>query len=113
MKPFKSGAIIAAWLLRLTLLWFVYENYFKTFPGFDLKSFAFYISAAYLLFAILVLAGGFLQKPALTVISGLALFVLPIAQLIHGFPADPGKVVLLYLLPMAIGFYFFTGGNND
>ncbi len=38
MKPFKSGTIVAAWLLRMTLLWFVYEHYYKGFPGFDLKS---------------------------------------------------------------------------
>jgi len=41
MKPFKSGTIVAAWLLRMTILWFVYEHYYKGFPGFDLKSFHF------------------------------------------------------------------------
>lgn len=113
MNPFKSGAIIASWLLRLTLLWFVYEHYFKAFPAYDLKSFSFYIHAAYILFAILLLTGGFFQKSSLTVISGLAIFVLPIVQLIHDFPGEPGKVILLFLLPIAIGFYFFTAGNDN
>jgi hypothetical protein len=113
MKPFKSGSPIAAWLLRLTLLWFVYEHYFGSFPAFDLKSFNFYIYAAYILFAVLLLVGGFLQKSTLTVISGLILFVLPIIQLIRDFPAEPLKVVMLYLLPASIGFYFFTAGNDN
>ncbi len=113
MKPFKSGAILAAWLLRITLLWFVYVYYFNTFPGFNLKDFAFYMHTGYILFAVLLLAGGFMQKPALTVLSGLAIFILPIAQLIREFPDEPGKVLLLYLLPLSVGFYFFTGGNNS
>jgi hypothetical protein len=113
MKPFKSGAIIAAWLLRITILWFVYEQYFIGFPGFDLKSFPFYIHTAYILFTVLLLAGGFMQKPALTVLSGLAIFVLPIVQLIHAFPKDLLPVLLLYLLPLSVGFYFFTHGNSE
>jgi hypothetical protein len=113
MKPFKSGAILAAWLLRITLLWFVYVNYFGTFPGFDLKAFVFYVHTGYILFAVLLLAGGFMQKPGLTVLSGLAIFILPVAQLIREFPDEPAEVLLLYLLPLSIGFYFFTGGNNS
>ena len=113
MKPFKSGATLAAWLLRITLLWFVYDHYFKAFPAFDLKSYSFYIHAAYILFAVLLLTGGFLQKSSLTVLAGLALFVLPIIQVIRDFPGDPLKVLPLFLLPLAIGFYFFTAGNGD
>jgi len=112
MKPFKPGALVASWLLRITLLWFVYERYFDTFPGFDLKAFSFYIHSGYILFAVLLLAGGFMQKPSLTVIAGLAIFILPIVQLIRDYPDEPLSVVLLYLLPLSIGFYFFTAGNN-
>jgi len=113
MKPFKSGSVAAAWLLRLTLLWFVYEHYYKGLPEFDPKSFSFYLHAAYLVSALLLLVGGFLKKPAMTVISGLIIFILPVAQLIHGFPKDIMPVILIYLLPMAIGSYFFTNGNGN
>lgn len=112
MKPFKSGTIIAAWLLRITLAWFIYKNYFQPFTGFAWKTFNFYIDAAYLLFGALLLAGGLMQKATLTVVSGLALFVLPIIQLIRSFPEDIGNSLLLYLIPMAVGFYFFSAGNN-
>ena len=113
MKPFKSGTIVAAWLLRITILWFVYEHYLKGFPGFDLKSFSFYIHAAYFVFAGMLVVCGFMQKPAVTVLSGLFLFILPVVQLIHAFPKDLMPVVLFYLLPMSGGFYFFTAGNGN
>jgi len=113
MKPFKSGMVIAAWLLRILLVWFIYQNYFKTFGGFDFKDFSFYISAAYLVFGVLVFAGGFLQKPAITVVSGLFIFILPLVQLIRAFPEDPGSALLLYLVPLAVGFYFFSNGNGN
>jgi hypothetical protein len=113
MKPFKSGAILAAWLLRVMLLWFIYRNYFQSFSAFDFQHFSFYISVAYLLFGLLLLIGGFMQKPTLTVISGLAIFIIPIVQIIKAFPEELGNVLLLYLIPLAVGFYFFTGGNNN
>jgi hypothetical protein len=112
MKPFNSGAIIAAWLLRIMLIWFVYRNYFRGLADFDPGNFNFYIDAAYVLFAILLFAGGFLQKPTLTVISGLFIFILPIIQLIRSFPADIQGNLLLYLIPVSVGFYFFTAGNS-
>jgi len=113
MKPFKSGAILAAWLLRILLVWFIYKNYFQTFTSFDLKSISFYIGAAYLLFGLLLLVGGFIQKSTLTMFSGLAIFVLPIVQLIRDFPDDLSNELLLYLIPLSVGFYFFTSGNNN
>ena len=100
-------------MLRITLVWFVYKNYLYTFADFDLESFSFYLSAAYLLFTVLLIAGGFMQKPGLTVISGLFVFILPVVQLIRVFPKDLADVLLLYLIPLSVGFYFFTGGNQN
>src|SRR3989337_845598 len=113
MKPFKSGIVIAAWLLRMTLAWFIYKHYFQPFIHFEWKTFDFYIDTAYLLFGILLIAGGLMQKASLTVVSGLALFILPIMQLVRSFPEDAGSVLLLYLIPLSVGFYFFSGGNNN
>jgi hypothetical protein len=113
MKPFKSGVTIAAWLLRIMAVWFIYRNYFQVLISFDLRSFSFYMATAYILFGLLLLAGGLMQKPAITVLSGLAIFVLPIVQLIRAFPEEVSTVLLLYLIPLSVGFYFFTNGNNN
>lgn len=112
MKPFKSGAIIAAWLFRILLVWFIYENYFRSFTSFEVQRFEFYMGAAYVLFGALAFIGGFLQKGAITVFSGLVVFVLPIIQLIRSFPEEPFTVLLSYLIPLAVGFYLFTHGND-
>jgi hypothetical protein len=112
MKPFQSGAVVSAWLLRVMLAWFVYKNYFHTFTDLDLESFSFYMSAAYLLCTVLLIAGGLLQKPTLTIVSGLLIFILPIVQLIRVFPEDLADVLLLYLIPLSVGFCFFTSGNQ-
>ena len=113
MKPFKSGIVIASWLLRITLAWFIYKHYFQTFTDFAWKTFGFYIATAYLVFGLLLLAGGLMQKASLTVVSGLMLFVLPIIQLVRSFPVDPGNAILLYMIPLSVGFYFFSAGNNN
>jgi hypothetical protein len=113
MKPFSSGAVIAAWLLRALLIWFSYINYFQEFTAFEIKDFNFYISAAYLLFSLLLVAGGLMQKPGLTVICGLFIFVLPIVQLIKVFPEDLADKLIIYLIPLSAGFTFFTNGNNQ
>jgi hypothetical protein len=113
MKPFSSGVTIAAWLLRITLVWFVYQNFFSTFADFELHRFEFYLSAAYILFTLLLVAGGFFQTAGLTVISGLAIFILPIVQLIRVFPEHISEVLLVYLIPLSVGFTFFSIGNNQ
>ena len=112
MKPFKSGAVIAAWLFRILLVWFAYKNYFQTFTDFEFKSFDVYIATAYLLFTLLVVAGGILQNEALTVFTGLVIFVLPVVQLIRALPGDWSDVLFLYLIPLSVGFFFFSNGND-
>jgi hypothetical protein len=112
MKPFKSGLVIASWLLRITLVWFVYQQYFAPFTEFNVKTLEFYIQAMYVVFALLLVIGGLVKKPVVTVISGLFIFVLPVVQLIRSFPGEFQKHMLIYLIPLAIGFHFFASGNN-
>src|SRR4030042_3557482 len=110
MKPFTAGRTIASWLLRIMLVWFIYINFFYTFKEFDFKSRDFYFSSLYVLFGILLFVGGFLRTSSMTVFSGLVIFVVPIIQLIRSFPADFKSSLLLYLIPLSVGFYFFTVG---
>ncbi len=112
MKPFKTGVVLASWLLRIMLAWFIYIQYFQSFTDFELKDFSFYISAAYMVSGLLLIIGGFIQKPAMTVVSGLIIFALPIVMLIHQFPGDLQSVLLTYLIPLSVGMYFFTSGNG-
>ncbi len=112
MKPFASGTIIAAWLLRILIIWFVYVNHFMTFADFQLKSFEFYVSAAFIIGAILLVAGGLSAKEGLTVIGGLIIFILPVVQLLKFFPENITETAFNYLIPLTTGFVFFTSGNQ-
>jgi len=62
------------------LAWFIYITYFEVFTGFVLKDFTFYMATAYLLFGILLLAGGFMQKPTLTVIQDWSFLYCPLCN---------------------------------
>jgi len=114
MKPFKSGSAVAAWLLRILTLWMAYLYYFDTFKTFEFRSVIFWFAAAYVVFSVLLFAGGLVSKHTLTVISGLFLFLAPIVRLIvSGFPGDPVSSLFVYFIPLATGFHFLTRGNSD
>lgn len=112
MKPFKAGLPVAAWLLRALAAIFAWQHHWQPFTDFQWRHFGFYIHAAYLIAALLLLIGGALQKQTVTVGAGLLLFVLPVVQLIRGLPDQLSSVLLVYLIPLAAGFYFFTAGND-
>ena len=114
MKPFKSGTAIAAWLLRILILWMVYLYYFSAFKTFEFSGDSFWFAAAYVVFSVLLFTGGFVNKHTLSVISGLFLFLIPVVQLlIIGLPADLTSGLFVLFLPLATGLYFFTHGNTD
>lgn len=113
MKPFASGKILAAWLLRIVMIYFIYQYYLKSVTDFQPREFDYYIGVSYVLFTLLLCIGGMVQKETLSVISGLVLFILPIVQLIREFPDNIIKTGFMYLIPLAIGFTFFSYGNNQ
>lgn len=112
MKPFKAGLPVAAWLLRALAVIFAWQYHWQPFIEFQWRHFGFYIHMAYLIAALFLIIGGALQKQALTVGSGLLLFVLPVVQLVRGLPDQLASVMIVYLIPLAVGFYFFAAGND-
>ena len=111
MKAFKAGQVLSHWLLRLALFGFVSFLFWKTFAAFNLNDVKFYIAAAGIVFAVLLLLGGLLAKPNLTVISGLVLTVIFAYFFIVGFSGSFSHENLLNLLLAVVGFHFFTRGN--
>src|SRR4030042_1598766 len=111
MKPLKSTTPLARWLLRLSLVVFIFFTYFGTFKNFDFNSLEFYFASVYVIFGALLFIGGFLSKSSLTVISAFILFLLSVYLLIKSFSGDIGEHLLEYLLPASIAFYFLSTGN--
>lgn len=114
MKPFKSGSAVSAWLLRILAVWVAYNYHFSTFGTFEFETRGFWISSAYIVFSVLVFAGGFVSKHTLSVISGFLLFITPVVHLIlNGLPGESAGALLPWFFPLTIGFYFLTHGNTE
>lgn len=112
MKPFKSGQVIAHWLLRLSLVVYIALLFIPQLYLMNLNSFHFYLVAAISLFGVLLFVGGFIAKATLTVLSGMGILLLSGYLFIKGFSGVVSHSTLLYFIPSALGFYFFTKGNK-
>ena len=110
MEPLKSLIPFAKWLLRLTVALLVYAVYFEVLTDPDLAAVTWYISVFISIFAVLLVAGGFVKKPSLTVVSGLIIFILSIIMIFIN-DADLNSIVK-NVAPAVIGFYFLAGGNK-
>jgi hypothetical protein len=113
MRPFKRGKLLAGWLLRLALVGFIIMIHYHTVRTFNYKVPGFYFSLIYLIFAVLIIIGGLLNSPGLTVISGLFIFVLSVYFLIISFKGSFDNYIMDRFIIAALGFYFFTAGNKN
>jgi hypothetical protein len=112
MQPFKYGQVIAMWLLRITLALYLFLSYINRLSPINFESIRFYVSLVFVIFAVLLLVGGFLSKPGLTVISGLIIFLLSAYQLIISFNGRIDISLVMYFFPLSIGFFFLCQGNK-
>jgi len=110
MKPWKSLSGIAVWIMRLSVVLFIYTRFFGIFMQFNLQERSFYIATAFLLSGLLLLLGGFLRQ-SLTVIAGLALVILAGLQIFLQFNWITPSLAL-WLLFGSVGLYFLTNGNK-
>jgi hypothetical protein len=112
MKPFKSGKPIALWLLRLSLMPVLFSIYYTTVSTWNFKNLSFYISVFMLISGAVLIISGFLSKPLLTVISGLVIFCISLYKVYITFNGVIDMYVSMHLIPLSLGFFFFTNGNE-
>lgn len=112
MQPLKSGQVIAMWFLRLTLVLYLFFDNIYGLRQIDFDSIRFYVAFGFVIFAVLLLVGGFLSKPGITVISGLFIFLLSAYQLFLSFNGKIDAGLILYLFPLSIGLFFLCQGNK-
>jgi hypothetical protein len=113
MLPFKSGKGFAIWLLRIALVISVYVLYSNTISTFAFTSLSFLVAGLILLSGILVVIGGLLNKPWLSVISGLVIFLLSGYKIFVSFNGTFDHFIASQFIPIALGFFFFTNGNDN
>lgn len=112
MQPFKYGQVVALWLLRITLTIYLFLGYINRISPINFESVRFYVAFAFIIFAVLLLVGGFLSKPGLTVVSGLVIFILSGYQFVVSFDGRIDLDLVMHLFPMSIGFFFLSQGNK-
>ncbi len=111
MKPFKVAVPLAKWLLRLALAAFLILNYINVFLEFQVGLTVFWVATLFMFFSVLLILGGMMKQASLTLISGFLIFALSIVVIIMIWS---GSIFSIYdfFMPAAIGFYFFTRGNQ-
>ncbi len=112
MQPFKYGQAIAMWLLRITLTLYLFLCYINRLSPISFERFRFYVALGFVIFSVLLLVGGFLSKPGLTVIAGLVIFLLSGYQLVISFNGKIDINLISYMFPLSIGFFFLCHGNK-
>ncbi len=112
MKPVKAILPATRWLLRITMLAYLVLQHGKTIVGMQYETQPFYIALAFVLFGVLLFAGGFTSKPSLTVVSALLLSLLFIYYLYLGFVPKVTLPQVLNLLLLSVCLNFISSGNK-
>ena len=112
MKSLKFLHPVSTWLMRLGFAFYAYTKYWQIFKPLDTKNAMFYVAFAHLLFGLLLLIGGFLKKPVLTVISGLIIFLACGYQAYLSRPFVFDFQLASLILAGSVGLYFFVNGNQ-
>ncbi len=112
MKPVKSLLPASKWLMRIALLAWLVLQHGNTLLALQYKTQPFYLALAFVLFGILLFAGGFVKKPSLTVISALLLSLLFLYIIYLGFEPRVTSAQMLNLLFLAVCVNFMASGNK-
>ena len=112
MKPLKSLLQFATWLMRLSVAFFVMLNFLHTLKLLEFKSIQFYIALVFSLFSVLLIIGGFLSKPALTVFSGIMLFFASVYEIVILSSAGVTVELGMYAVIATTALYFVAAGNK-
>ncbi len=112
MKPLKSLIPLATWMMRLGVGLYAYTRYFNTLLDFNLNAISFYVAAVNLIFAALLIAGGFSRKHNLTVLSALFLLIVTIYSAVTGFQNSVNYSLAIYTMIGSVSMYFLASGNR-
>lgn len=112
MKPIKTLLPFSRWLLRILVLVWVIMQYVKVIQGLDVQHQHFYIALGFVLFALLLFAGGFSSKPGLTVISAIFLTLLFTYRIYINFVPAVTEAQIISFVFLSISIYFLSSANK-
>lgn len=112
MKPIKTLLPLSRWMLRITMLAYLILHNASTIQTLDIKSQAFFVALAFVLFGLLLFAGGFTNSSSLTVVSAIFLSLLFIYHIYIHFVPQVTNVQIISLLLLSISVYFMSSANK-
>lgn len=112
MKPVKSLLPASRWLLRISLLTYLVLQHGKTILNLQYETQTFFIALAFVLFGVLLFAGGFTSKPSLTVVSALLLSLLFAYYIYLGFVPQVTLPQVLNVMLLSVTLYFMSSANK-
>jgi hypothetical protein len=112
MKPFKSGKPVAHWLLRIALMGILTVIYYNTLTTLNFANFHFYVAGIMIVLGILLFYSAAFSKGGMTIIVGLLIFLVSVYKLVISFNGTIDGYLITHLVPLSIGFYFLTNGND-
>ena len=113
MKPMKFLSPFADWLMRAGVLLFVIFYYVNTVKAMNFSTISFWISLGFLIFCVLLFAGGFVKSSNLTVTSALVLTILSGYQLFNLIGGGINYNFSVFILLSAVFVRFLAKGNNS
>lgn len=111
MKPLKSTLPLSIWLIRISLALFILQMFWFDLKNLHLSEPAFIMAVLFNATGLMILLGGILSKPWLTIISGIFLFGLSVYKLFLIEHEGLRLYGMAYLLCASLGVFFFSNGN--
>jgi hypothetical protein len=112
MKSFKAGLPFAVWLLRIAGAVFLFHLCVFSISQFQFSQPEWILSLLFLAAYLILLLGGFFKNPALTIFSGLFIFLFSTYKLFLLASDGVHLSDSSWLIFACIGFFFFCYGNK-
>ena len=112
MQPVKALLPVSIWLMRIGLVLYAYEEYFKTFTKFNLDKVNFYIAALFLIFSAIIFVTGIKRRAALTVVSGFIITLISIYNIINTIDGGLDTGLIINFLIASIAVYFLANPSG-
>lgn len=112
MQPIKALLPVSLWLMRIGLVLYAYDEYFKTFTKFNLDKVEFYIAFLFLIFSAIIFVTGIKKRSALTVISGFIITLISIYNVINTIDGGLDTQLIINFLIASIAVFFLANPNG-
>ena len=112
MQPIKALLPVSVWFMRIGLVLYAYEKYFKTFTKFHLDKVEFYIAFLFLIFSAIIFVTGIKRRSALTVVSGFIITLISIYNVINTIDGGLKMTLIVNFLVAGIAIYFLSNPSG-